>query len=172
MESSFTLCLHTVLLREQVFQALRMLLEREGKIVTREAAAGTVAQTNSVANQHGALESDRYPWQVNRRTRSLAAASHFRNSENFPGRSLQSARGHNEAYRDDAGRTEREHDFFDHQPCLPTVRRTHEGLRMLRQVRQELAPGMGVGGQRYEEAWYCQSKRCRAKAVSHCLAAL
>ena len=137
-----------------------------------EAAAGTVAQTNSVANQHGALESDRYPWQVNRRTRSLAAASHFRNSENFPGRSLQSARGHNEAYRDDAGRTEREHDFFDHQPCLPTVRRTHEGLRMLRQVRQELAPGMGVGGQRYEEAWYCQSKRCRAKAVSHCLAAL
>ena len=33
-----------------------------------------------------------------------------------------------------------------------TVRRTHEWLRMLRQVRQELAPGMGVGVQRYEEA--------------------
>src|SRR5271169_4001237 len=72
--------------------------------------------------------------------------------------------GNNEAHRGNAGRTEREHDFFDHQPCLPTVRRTHEGLRMLGQVRQELALGMGVGTQHYEKTRR-QSKRCGAQTV-------
>ncbi len=79
--------------------------------------------------------------------------------------------GNDEAHRDDAGRTERKHDFFDHQSCLPTMWRTHDGLRMLRQVRQELASGMGVGGQygvqHYDKTRYVKNKRYGAVALSY-----
>jgi len=39
---------------------------------------------------------------------------------------------------------------------------------MRRQMRQELAPGMGVGVQDHDEAGYWQSKRYGAKALSLC----
>src|SRR5229473_2784653 len=41
---------HKVLLREQVFQALRMLLEREGKIVTREEIKGRLWPADTVVD--------------------------------------------------------------------------------------------------------------------------
>ena len=41
---------HKVLLREQVFQVLRMLLEREGKIVTREEIKGRLWQADTVVD--------------------------------------------------------------------------------------------------------------------------
>lgn len=43
---------------------------------------------------------------------------------------------------------------------------------MRRQVRQELASGMGVGHQYHHGAGYRQGKTYRAKALSHCRAAL
>jgi eukaryotic-like serine/threonine-protein kinase len=41
---------HKVLLREQVFQVLRMLLEREGKIVTREEIKGRLWPADTVVD--------------------------------------------------------------------------------------------------------------------------
>src|SRR5579863_8642425 len=41
---------HKVLLREQVFQVLRMLLEREGKIVTREEIKGRLWANDTVVD--------------------------------------------------------------------------------------------------------------------------
>src|SRR5271170_2182705 len=41
---------HKVLLREQVFQVLRMLLEREGKIVTREEIKGRLWPNDTVVD--------------------------------------------------------------------------------------------------------------------------
>src|SRR5260370_32928415 len=41
---------HKVLLREQVFQVLRMLLEREGKIVTREEIKGRLWAADTVVD--------------------------------------------------------------------------------------------------------------------------
>jgi eukaryotic-like serine/threonine-protein kinase len=41
---------HKVLLREQVFQVLRMLLEREGKIVTREEIKGRLWPDDTVVD--------------------------------------------------------------------------------------------------------------------------
>lgn len=41
---------HTVLLREQVFQVLRLLVEREGKIVTREEIKGRLWPDDTVVD--------------------------------------------------------------------------------------------------------------------------
>src|ERR1700759_5156625 len=41
---------HKVILREQVFQVLRMLLEHEGKIVTREEIKGRLWQNDTIVD--------------------------------------------------------------------------------------------------------------------------
>lgn len=123
-----------------------------------------VAQTNSAANQHGAPKSDRYLWPVQRRTRSGLHLAFFA-TRRTSRRSLQSDSGEcDETLRDNAGRTKREHDFFNPQSGLPTMRRAHDGLRMPWQVRQELARGMGVGTQQHEKTC-SQNQQSRTQAV-------
>jgi len=53
--------------------------------------------------------------------------------------------------RDSTRRTQREHDLLNYQFGLPTVRREHDGIPMLRQVPQKLARGMGAGNAHNEQ---------------------
>ena len=123
----------------------------QARAPARQQSAGPL-QTNSAANQHGAPESKRHPRETIRRTQPPAPPRIRYQFAVLSGKKpAVKEESKNENRRDRTRTTQREHDLLNYQFGLPTVRRKHDGIPMLRQVPQKLARGMGAGNAHNEQ---------------------